>query len=461
MNRSDGRPVFVFPGQGGYSPGVFALSKDSCASILPTLARVDAAAGASTVTELLTSRAAPALADLMVDDPAALHLAIFAAGVAAAELWVDEFGVHPGLLMGHSFGEFAALTVAGALTLETGVALVTARDAALLAGWRDRGELGGMVALMAGPDRVGKLAAAVDRDLAVAVVNGVEQVVVSGRAAALDRLTGVAAVLDISTTRLQVPYPFHNRVLADAAERFAVSVAAAEIRTPRHLVYSPLLGGYVETADDAREVLTRHLVHRIDFVAALLAVRGDGHTAFVECGARSVCTGLIEATLVGVNAVAPLRRRVGADDLRNELQRLDGRPSTAEPSSAGTTAGFEEPVAAADAAPMPMPMPTTPTPAVQTIESDGAALSVDELVPALRALYADAVGYPVDVFEPGIELEAELGIDSLRQTAILEKVREIYGLPEIEKLRITDYVTIEAVAQLVVELVDGQLVTAG
>ena len=67
MNRSDDRPVFVFPGQGGYLPGVFALSKDTFGSILPTLATIDAAAGGSTVTGLLTSREAPALADLMAE----------------------------------------------------------------------------------------------------------------------------------------------------------------------------------------------------------------------------------------------------------------------------------------------------------------------------------------------------------------------------------------------------------
>ncbi|KAI0475196.1 hypothetical protein GGR56DRAFT_694769 [Xylariaceae sp. FL0804] len=51
------------------------------------------------------------------------HAAMFAIQYSSAMAWIDS-GVKPQALCGHSFGEWAALTVSGALTLESGMKLV-------------------------------------------------------------------------------------------------------------------------------------------------------------------------------------------------------------------------------------------------------------------------------------------------------------------------------------------------
>lgn len=52
------------------------------------------------------------------------HAVMFAIQYSCGTAWIDS-GVKPHAICGHSFGEWAALTVAGALTLEAGVKLVT------------------------------------------------------------------------------------------------------------------------------------------------------------------------------------------------------------------------------------------------------------------------------------------------------------------------------------------------
>ena len=43
---------------------------------------------------------------------------------------------------------------------------------------------------------------------------------------------------------------------------------------------------------------------------------------------------------------------------------------------------------------------------------------------------AMATGYELDELDPTLELEAELGIDTVKQAEILGELREAYALPE-------------------------------
>jgi len=52
--------------------------------------------------------------------------ALYAYGWALSELW-RGWGVEPRVVLGHSLGEYVAATVAGVMTPEEGVRLVTAR----------------------------------------------------------------------------------------------------------------------------------------------------------------------------------------------------------------------------------------------------------------------------------------------------------------------------------------------
>jgi acyl carrier protein len=68
------------------------------------------------------------------------------------------------------------------------------------------------------------------------------------------------------------------------------------------------------------------------------------------------------------------------------------------------------------------PVPTPPAPSHPAATVDRAALLTD-----LRRTYAGALDYPESVFTETADLEADLGIDSVKQTELLARVSE--GLP--------------------------------
>src|SRR6185436_10999979 len=176
-------------------------------------------------------RAADASPDLQ-------QLGIFLAGVAVAHL-LERRGVRPALLLGHSFGELAALGAAGVFGVEAGVEIVCHRVLAL----RAVPTAGGMAALSCGLERAEALLREFGRPaLEVAVLNHARQTVVSGPRADLEALAPFAGGQGVSLSLLKSRYPFHSSHLAVAVDRFERRLRGYELRPPRVPVWLAMEG---------------------------------------------------------------------------------------------------------------------------------------------------------------------------------------------------------------------------
>ena len=87
------------------------------------------------------------------------------------------------------------------------------------------------------------------------------------------------------------------------------------------------------------------------------------------------------------------------------------------------------------------------TPATKPSQ-DGAADSVKERV---LALVAEKTGYPVDMLDLGLDLEADLGVDTVKQAEVFATVRETYGIERDDKLKLRDFPTLAHIIRYVHE----------
>ena len=126
-----------------------------------------------------------------------------------------------------------------------------------------------------------------------------------------------------------------------------------------------------------------------------------------------------------------------------------------------------EPVAApAPAAPQPRPQPAAapaPKPAVELSVERPAAASAPTLatspapapanvdaIALVRSIIADKTGYPEDMLDAEMDLEGELGVDSIKQVEILSTLREkLPSLPEVDPEHLVKLRTIAAIADMV------------
>ena len=70
----------------------------------------------------------------------------------------------------------------------------------------------------------------------------------------------------------------------------------------------------------------------------------------------------------------------------------------------------------------------------------------------MLGIVAEKTGYPEDMLELDLDLEADLGIDTVKQAETLAAIREAYGIPLQENLSLRDYPTLQSVIGFVYQM---------
>jgi [acyl-carrier-protein] S-malonyltransferase len=317
-SRAGRRTAMLFPGQGSFVPGILVGLAGSFPRAAQVLSEIDDACAASGVLPGMAVSSLLASPGRGEPEPLAVDLAILATDLTVHAMLVQA-GMRADVLAGHSFGEIAALTAAGALSIATAVAFARIRAEALA---ELRLPAGGMLALGVPARRGVQLAGLLgDPALVLAVDNGPDACVLSGPVATLARAETVAAAAGVRAVRVAAAWPFHNPLLREAAGLVASRTAELPMTAPRTPVYSAILGGYIESAADLRKLAGCHLVQPVGFFPALRRLHDDGVRTFVEAGARQILVRLATAGLpAGIVAMAPLDRRRPAAEAADALR---------------------------------------------------------------------------------------------------------------------------------------------
>jgi malonyl CoA-acyl carrier protein transacylase len=106
-----------------------------------------------------------------------------------------------------------------------------------------------------------------------------------------------------------------------------------------------------------------------------------------------------------------------------------------------------------------VPAPALAAPAVVE-KSALSAANQDEIKAKVLSLVSEKTGYPVEMLDLALDLEGDLGIDTVKQAELFAAVRTSYGIPRRENLRLSDYNTLTKVIGFVVEALQGQAAPA-
>ncbi|MFD7257532.1 ACP S-malonyltransferase [Streptomyces sp. NPDC059874] len=208
---------------------------------------------------------------------------------------------------GHSLGEYAALTAAGALSLSAAATLVAARGRAMRQAAEERP--GTMGVLVAAPlDEIGGLAERVRADgfdVWVANVNAPGQTVVSGSPEGIDRIEAEAPSIGAKMIRLKVGGAFHSPYMAPAADSLGAALKATAF-APAHLPVVANADAEAHTGDcDWPELATRQLTSPVLWEPGVRTLVGRlGCRSLVEIGPGRTLSGLIRRIAPGTEVVS-------------------------------------------------------------------------------------------------------------------------------------------------------------
>lgn len=104
----------------------------------------------------------------------------------------------------------------------------------------------------------------------------------------------------------------------------------------------------------------------------------------------------------------------------------------------------------ATVAPTPAPAVRISAPSAKQKPDSTARAGGLDAIELVRGIIADKTGYPEDMLDADMDLEGELGVDSIKQVEILSTLREkLPNLPEIDPEKLVELRTIAAIADMV------------
>jgi acyl transferase domain-containing protein/acyl carrier protein len=281
-NAGPGKVVFVFPGQGGQWAGMGRDLARVCPVFAQRLAECGRALGEFLdwdLSEVLAGAdGAPGLDRVDVVQPA-----LWAVMVSLATVW-QAAGVTPAAVVGHSQGEIAAATVAGALSLKDAAQVVALRSKALtaLAGH------GGMASIAEPAEQVHQRLTAWAGTLSVAAVNGPAQVVVSGEPQALAELVAQCTADGVRARQVEVDYASHGPQVERIRDQLLAVMAGITPAAARIPMVSAMTGHWLEGPELDARYWYDSLRSQVDFHAAVRTLAGSGHAAFIEVSPHPV-----------------------------------------------------------------------------------------------------------------------------------------------------------------------------
>ncbi len=204
-------------------------------------------------------------------------------------------GFAPGIVAGHSLGEYGALVAAGVLDFADAVRVVRRRgqymQEAVAPG------VGAMAAVLKlDAQTVAALCAEAEQDGELcrpANFNAPQQTVIAGHRPAVERAAGLVRAHKGRAIELPVSAPFHCPLMKPAEEKLARDLAGLTFRPPQCAVVANVNAQPTMEAETARANLIAQVCAPVQWVASVHTLVAQGTTAFVEVGPKTVLTGLV------------------------------------------------------------------------------------------------------------------------------------------------------------------------
>ncbi len=294
-----GKLAFIFPGQGSQRAGMGKALAEQFPAARAVFDQADQALGFP-------------LSTLCFEGPeeelkltANTQPAILTTSVAAYRV-LEEQGIAPDYVAGHSLGEYSALVASGCLSLPE--AVVTVRNRGTYMQEAVPAGQGAMAALLGLPlPKVQQVCeqAAQGQVVVPANLNSPGQIVISGHKEAVER--AAAAAKDAGAKRavlLPVSAPFHSSLLQPAAVRLESDFQRIRFGGLSIPLVTNVDAEVIETPQAARDALLRQVPAPVRWEESMRKLIELGCDCFIEVGPGKVLAGLLRQIDRSVRALS-------------------------------------------------------------------------------------------------------------------------------------------------------------
>ncbi|MEO1524390.1 MAG: beta-ketoacyl synthase N-terminal-like domain-containing protein [Planctomycetota bacterium] len=422
---------------------------------------------------------------------------VLAVGTALTDHLLDS-GLRPDVVLGHSFGECTAAWAAGAMNLRQTIEFARARSEAVTVHGGPRGEL---LSVRGAPSQVASVLQEIGSPCVITHHNATQQTVIAGGPDAVTAAKEQLSKAGLASVVIPVPAAFHTPGMATARDVLKTKTGSFALRPPRFAFLSATQNRYLAEPDDIRTNLIDQLVQPVGFSGAIERLVRDGCGLILEVGPNNVLTRLAASTVSdqalclsldnrsvpaelqeesvkwacrlfreGIQAGSPRPLRVTGptqDTISTSTDRVESTNPAAPTASANVPSkrGFAvvdvtrrgrrleaprnetttEPSNGRASSPTPTTQsePIASVPVTSSVGNESARSFLFDLV-------VDLTGYEPEIIDFDADLEAELGVDSIKKAQLIGELVQWANLSvTTQDIKLADYRSMADILALV------------
>lgn len=320
--QSSGSPppiVFMFPGQGAQylnmgrslndtSP-FFRNCFDRCCDILaPHL-------GCDLRNILFSEKLSPKEREEYLRETRLTQPALFSLGYSLGKT-MQQWGVEPNAMIGHSIGEFAAACLAGVFSLEDGLELIAKRGALMQAL-----PTGSMLSVRISGAELEPL---INGQVAIAAYNGPNLCVVAGPADEVAQLQAFLESREVVCRPLHTSHAFHSPMMECIVEPFCELIRAKQLSAPSIPIMSTVTGNWLtdEEATDP-QYWANHLRQPVRFAESVKHLwTHSPDSILIELGPRRTLTTLAKQQAIDAKQQISIATLGDGENVDSELRSV-------------------------------------------------------------------------------------------------------------------------------------------
>ncbi|MDY6851484.1 MAG: ACP S-malonyltransferase [Thermodesulfobacteriota bacterium] len=223
-----------------------------------------------------------------------LQPAITAMNLVCLQALLDK-GLEPQVTAGHSLGEYSALAASGVISTADALRLVNTRGELMQ---RDADRRPGSMQAVIGLSREeveGLAELAKDHGpVVVANHNTPQQLVITGKSAAVAALAKLAKAKGARTVPLPVSGAWHSPLMHEAAADFAAVLEQTVFSPPAREIILNVTAEKEPDPDRIKAVMARQITSPVRWSGIIEKMLKEGVTDFVEVGPKKVLAGLVK-----------------------------------------------------------------------------------------------------------------------------------------------------------------------
>lgn len=222
--------------------------------------------------------------------------AILTAGYAAYQAFIEEYGIIPSFMAGHSLGEITALTAANAIIFSDALHIVKKRGELMHnASEKTKGSMAAVYNLDLNKlNEICEYVTGKNKKVVVSNLNSKSQTVISGSKEGINEAIKLIEKEDFTAIELNVSGAFHSPLMEEAAYGFNKYLKSFVFRELMIPVISSVDGKVYQNESIIEEKLTSQLTQPVLWTKVIEEIMQKKPSLIIESGPKDVLTKMLK-----------------------------------------------------------------------------------------------------------------------------------------------------------------------